>query len=357
MKRAAAVMLAAVLFALWAAALLLPLPARAGEEAETYLCLWEDGTTKESYAAAYAALAGAQPDGVVLERDGKRGVIRAGEAYRALLAVLETGDLPALLSADGAGLTRIERAAVWRTYSARLWYADEWFSWTGDAIARTARSEHVSAQTLTVFSGFPAARDLAALGVERLVLREAYPVSAVDFIGTRVCALEIPAPYSVQDGAVLLATAGGVRIVCALPTVRTLALPDADYADEGALLACGGLEEVRVPFVGSALRAEGTAFTGRFSHLFSDGEDVYVPSSLQRVTIAGGTLAAFAFYGCPDVEYVDCCTVAAENISRTAFSGMAGLAELHCPRADLVMTGSFSRERLACGCTRYVRDA
>lgn len=112
MKRAAAVMLAAVLFALWAAALLLPLPARAGEEAETYLCLWEDGTTQESYAAAYAALAGAQPDGVVLERDGKRGVIRAGEAYRALLAVLETGDLPALLSADGAGLTRIERAAV-----------------------------------------------------------------------------------------------------------------------------------------------------------------------------------------------------------------------------------------------------
>ena len=357
MKRALRIVGAGVFALAWAAALLFPLPAAAPAAQERYSCAWEGESTQESYASAYAALAGAGEEGVLLVRGSERGVIAPTQAYEELYFTLTQGSFAPLLAATAQGLTRIERAAVWRTFSPRLWYADEWFSWTGDAVARTARSEHVSAQTLTVFSGFPAARDLAALGVERLVLREAYPVSAEDFIGTRICALEIPAPYSVQDGAVLLATAGGVRIVCALPTVRTLALPDADYADEGALLACGGLEEVRVPFVGSALRAEGTAFTGRFSHLFSDGEDVYVPSSLRRVTIAGGTLAAFAFYGCPDVEYVDCCTVAAENISRTAFSGMAGLAELHCPRADLVLTGSFSRERLACGCTRYVRDA
>lgn len=318
--------------------------------------MWESGETRESYASAYADLAGAGQNGVLLRRAGEEGVIPPTAAYLHLRTMLEEGGLEQLLSASAQGLTRIERAALWRTYSARRWYADEWFSWTGEGIARAPQPEQ-EVHTLTVFSGMPSAQTLALIGTERLIVRGEYPLSAADLIGTRIAELEMPAPYLVRDGAVLLDTAGGRRIVCALPVREELVLPDADYADTGALLACSRLREVSIPFAGSARRPSGSGFDGMFARLFSDGEEFFVPSSLRRVTVRGGELCAFAFYACPGVEEVDCCTVAAEDIARTAFSGMEGLRELHCPRADLVLTGEFSRETLACGCTRYERIA
>ena len=88
MKRVLCVAFGAVLFLGWAIALVLPFPAQVGAS-ENYLCSWEDGTTTESYASAYAALVGAGEQGVLLERDGKRGVVSASEAYRKLYADLE----------------------------------------------------------------------------------------------------------------------------------------------------------------------------------------------------------------------------------------------------------------------------
>lgn len=341
---------------LWAAALFLPPPARAGRAEETYVCVWESGMTRESYASAYAGLAGAGQNGVLLRRAGEEGVIAPTAAYLELYALLEEGSLERLLSASVQGVTRIERAALRRTYSARRWYADEWFAWTGEGFGRTSPPEH-EVHTLTVFSGMPSAQTLARIGTERLIVRGEVPLSAADLVGTRIAELEMPAPYLVTDGVVLLDAAGGRRIVCALPVCETLVLPDADYADAGALLACSRLREVSIPFAGSARRSSSGAFDGTFARLFSDGEEFFVPSSLRRVTVRGGELCAFAFYACPGVEEVDCCAVAAEGVSRTAFSGMEGLRRLHCPRADLILTGDFSRETLACGCTLYVRAA
>ena len=59
--------LSALLFLGCALMVLLPLPHKLSKAGETYLCLWEDGTsTEEDYFTTYSALTGATQDGVGL---------------------------------------------------------------------------------------------------------------------------------------------------------------------------------------------------------------------------------------------------------------------------------------------------
>lgn len=355
MRRALCISCAALLFFGWAAALLLPPRGAVGAAAERYVCEWGGTRTEESYASAYASLAGARAEGVLLERGTEQGVIAPSAAYRTLYAALEGDDFAGLLAASAQGLTRIERAAVWRTYSARLWYAGEWFSWTGAGVERTELSAHADGRTVVLFSEPPAPDVLAELGTVSLDCRGGHAPRAEDLIGTRIGELRVSAPYACTEGVLTLETAGGRRIVCGVPAATALVLPDADFADEGALLPCRVLTEVTVPFVGSAKSGRGGSFRGEFAHLFSTGSRYDVPATLKKVTVTGGTLVSYAFYACPSVEEIVACGVAAENVSESAFLGCGGLRVLHAPRRDLLLTGRFSAQTLPCGCTLFVR--
>lgn len=345
------------MFALaWAAALLFPLPAAAPVAQERYSCAWEGESTQESYASAYAALAGAGEEGVLLVRGSERGVIAPTQAYEELYSTLTQGSFAPLLAATAQGLTRIERAAVWRTFSPRLWYADEWFAWTGEGVARTQPGARFDGSTLVLFSDPPPDVQLAQLGTRTLIFRDAGTVTARDLVGTRIERIFIPAPYAFSKGVVTLDTAGGRRIVCGVPAARTLVLPDADFADEGALLACEELEALTLPFAGSAKSGEGTQFRGEFAHLFCDDGRYRVPPSLKKVTVTGGVLTAFAFYACGGLEEIVACGVAEEDVSSQAFLGADGLRVLHSPRRDVRLAGAFSQTALPCGCTLFVRS-
>ena len=88
MKRALRIVGAGMFALAWAAALLFPLPAAAPAAQERYSCAWEGESTQESYASAYAALAGAGEEGVLLVRGSERGVIAPTQAYEELYSTL-----------------------------------------------------------------------------------------------------------------------------------------------------------------------------------------------------------------------------------------------------------------------------
>lgn len=343
--------------ALWLAGtllLFLPLPQSTAAE-QTYLCFWESGVTEESYASAFADFAGADEARIFLQRDGRTGAIAPSQAYSAAYRTLDAGSYSEVLSLSQEGCTRLERAALVRIFSRRLWYANGLLSWNGETLVSidAPRSDHDG--TLTLFAGFPTAETIAVLGVMTLDCREGVEVSAARLAGTQVVRILASPPYASDGSVVTLETAGGRRIVCAAPTATTLILPDADYADEGALAACTSLCELTLPFVGSAKISAGSDYEWLFAHLFVSDSLYRVPETLAKVTVTGGVIAANAFYACPMIEDVNACTVFAQNIDRDAFVGMVGLQSLHTPRADVRLTGSFTASPLACGCTQYTR--
>lgn len=347
-------MLAALLWLAGTILLFFPLPQGIAAE-QTYLCFWESGVTEESYASAFADFAGADEARIFLQRDGQTGVIAPSQAYGAAYRTLDAGSYPEVLSLSQEGCTRLERAALVRIFSRRLWYANGLFVWNGETLVSVdaPRSDHDG--TLTLFAGFPTAETIAELGVTTIHCREGVELSAARLEGTQVARILVAPPYASDGSVVTLETAGGRRIVCAAPTATSLILPDADYADEGALAACTSLCELTLPFVGSAKSSAGSNFEGLFAHLFVSDSFYRVPETLTKVTVTGGVLAANAFYACPMIEEVNACNVFAQNIDRDAFVGMAGLRSLHTPRADVRLTGSFTAAPLACGCTQYTR--
>lgn len=84
--------------------------------------------------------------------------------------------------------------------------------------------------------------------------------------------------------------------------ITSLTIPDSiTYIDGGSFFGCNGLESITIPFLGS--RKDGTGRT-HFGHLFAnytaDKFNAYVPSSLQTVTVTGGTIIddeAFRYCG------------------------------------------------------------
>lgn len=333
-------------------ALFLPFPSLYGR-AGRVLCVWEDGTTVwESYAAASAAVCGTEPQRILLRRDDIGGYTEAGETYGRVIARFEGAQLADLLG-ETWELAPIERAALWKSYGDTLWYDGGTFAWDGTEVRLTQR-EH--AARVILLSGAFEGDMLSHSGATVLSLRAQSQPCAADFVGSAVQTILCEAPYYMQGGALCKGTAGGDRLIAALPAARELSVSDVRYADRGALLACTQLERLTLPFVGSALSDAGSAYDGHLGYLFSeeDGEPYRFPETLKTLCVTGGTLSADALYGMTALETLDLCGVPQENITVQAFSLLPSLKVLHT--AAVWQGQGFAVRTLACGCYEYVRS-
>lgn len=332
--------------------LFLPLPHAVLGTEGLYLCAWENGTeTREDYDALYPCLQGLDGEGnIALERDGVKGYVATGESVKRPLKTLAEGELVEALLLNTGSMSALERAAFYRAMQKVALFDGDYFGWTDGKFMPV---ESCSAEELIWFAGKLPVGALATVSVLRV--RAEAPLGADTPLGSGLSEIYVEAPYSASGGAVYLDTPGGRRFVCALPSVTVLEVGEADFADEGALLACTNLREVSLPFVGSARSGIGSNFEGLFAHLFLFDGDYYVPSSLQKVRVRGGKLIAHAFYRCAELKEIDACGVEADNIDLNAFIDCTALKRLHTPRAGVALSGRFASYVAPCGCTVYER--
>ncbi len=333
----------ALLYLICALLCFLSFPRRTLARSEEYTAVWSDGSvTRESYASAYSALSGAGNGSVLLEREGVCGEIAAGEAFAAFRTVLEEGSLPELLAADPEGLAPIERAALYRTFGNTVFYSADYFAFDGTRVLRTARRTFGE---LVLLDGDLPAAALRNTGAKKLVLRADARLAAASLAGSAVEECVASPPYRSSGGAVYLDTAGGTRLVAALPLITSLCADGYRFCDQGALAPCTQLCSLQLPFAGSAESAS----DGRLAWAFGDE----LPASLKRVKLTGGTVSAFTFAGCGAVEEIDLCGIPAEDIAPAAFARCTSLVRLH---TSAEWETDFSRTRLPCGCYLYERS-
>lgn len=341
----------AVLF--WSVAVFLPMP-RTSSDSEVYLCAWSDGTETEiGYFEACRDLYGMDGDGILLRRGELTGVVGAGSACLAAVETLETGGLERLLQTNVSLMTELERAALYRRYRARLYFAGGFFGWTGERFERTGAG---GADELVLLAGAIPRESFVSVGAKTVQLRAAAEFSASLLAGTQVERVFAEYPYSANGDAVCIFSTGGTRLIAGMPLSRAVHVPaETEFADEGALLPCQSLEEVELPFLGNSANAFGTGYRGEFAYLFSSEEGYFVPATLKKVRVTGGAIVSHAFYACGTVEEIDACGVPWDRIGQDAFSDCTGLRLLHSPRRDVELSGSFTRRTAPCGCTVFVR--
>ncbi len=323
-----------------------PLP-RAAEEGEAYEAVWENGmVTHERYAAAYSALVGADEDGILLENGGLRGKIAAAGPFREGYRVLMEGELLDLLTATFDGLSPLERTALFRTFGGTLYFSADCYAFDGDRVFRTAREAF---ERVALLDGPISSEQLRTSGATALLLHAGAQLEAAALCGTAVNSVTAQAPYVVEGDAVCLQTAGGRRLVAALPQTTELKATY-DFCDKGALAPCTALRSAELPFAGNAPKSAGSAFDGRLLWAFGGK----LPETLKRVKLTGGVIAPDAFAGCGGLEELDLCGIPAENISAAAFERLGGLVRLHT-RKELSLAGAV-RTLLPCGCYFYERS-
>lgn len=350
-KRVCSILLAAATACACACMLIFPLPRTLLSEA-SFVCFWENGeTTTERGGSAASLVTGIADDGTIgLKRGDHVGYTVPSDAFLDALAVVEQDDLLSLLSLNTESLSPVERAALFLTYRDTVFYWDEPFAYTGIRIERHTSG---SADCVRLLHGTLPAGYLAETGATRLFVSGNCAFSAAALVGSAVRVLTASAPYIVDHGALYLENAQTRRLVAALPCTE-LVLGESDYADAGALAACTSLRSVELPYIGAARSGEGA---GEFAHLFRIGIDYFVPATLERVLVTGGTLGPTAFYGCGGIREIDACGVDPARIDAQAFAGAEGLELLHTPRRDVVLQGTFTVETAACGCTIYRRQS
>lgn len=334
-----------VTFAAFCALLLFLPPARTvGASGESYLCLWEDGSeTTESYASAYSCLETAEENALYLVRDGVRGRVEAGAEYRRVYHVLCEGTLAQLLSLSLGEISALEQTALWRRFSHTVWYDGESFIWNGERIERGERRSEV----VVLMTGALPKAYLKETGASTLVIRADASISASDFAGSAVQTVEAEAPYLFSGGALYLNTAGGTRLLAALPQLTELTVDEnASFFDEGALTPCTQLCSLTVPFAGNAAGTNGSAYLPYLGCLFLNDEGYYaVPETLKRVRVTGGVIASNSFYGCGSVEVIDVSAVPKENVARDAFLGCTSLRILYTRNDEVRLSGDFVSRR------------
>lgn len=352
LKRAAVAAFAAALCLTLSVTAFVPFPHRLSADNFLYRCEWADGSVgEERFISVYKDLVGTDGQFILTERNGLRGRcdFHAQEEYRTLKEG-NFGEVSALHFSDDA--TRLDRAALLRTFSDTLWYAGEYFTWSGSAIRRASRT---TCAALVALDG-DASAAVAESSAIYFDLRKEASVTADAFRHSSVRYLSAQPPYAAREGLLYLDTPGGRRLLASLNCV-TDATIEADYCDEGALLSAVALERVTAPFAGNMREASSSYFRGQFAHLFSDKGIYKVPPSLKSVCVTGGVLGDYAFYACVAVEEVDACGVKRENIGRYAFSNLVSLKRLHTPRRDVALPeGAFSARTAECGCTVYERE-
>ena len=343
-KTGAALFVAACLFSLF-----LPLPKKIAYR-ESYECVWSDGTVStESYSSAYLSLSGMTHEGVMLERSGLTGTIasEAAEVY----ATLQNGSLGELLQCAAEG-TRIDRAALYLTFSKRIWYNGAYFIWAGNNVERVSRA---AGSELVALEGAVTSRLLRETGATSLHLRAGATLKADTFAGSAVTTVYAQSPYTSCGSAVYIDTAGGKRLLAAVAGIKELTLEeDAVFADRGALIACQDLTALTLPFVGSA-KIDANDLVGELGYLFASGKEYFVPVTLKSLRVTGGRISSTAFYACSSLNVIDLCGVDAGEISAEAFSGLASLELLHTPKSGVSLSGEFTAQRADCDCTVYIR--
>ena len=249
--------LSLVLFGACIFTLFLPFPRRVETSQESYACVWEDGSqTIEDYFGAYSALCGATEEALVLEREGKTGLIPLSEEYRRAATVFEYGELAELLSFRLGNCSRLEKVALFLRYGERCYYSGERFCWDGEKISRTERTKFTEVVLLdgNLPSGF-----LRDTGAKTLILSANAAFTVRSLVGSKVEKVIASLPYFTENGAVYLETVGGRRLVAVLPNVEYLEI-NCDYIDKGALSACTRLKAIKLP----------EDFEGTLAELFGD---------------------------------------------------------------------------------------
>lgn len=242
-KRVLMIAAGGVFAAICVLCLFLPFPKERSSEREYYTCRWENGAvTTESFYTAYAALTGAE-ERIVLTRDGLKGEIEAGEEYRRVRETLERGTLAQMLSLKVGALSGVERAALWKRYSGLGYYSEEFFAWNGENVFR---AEERAYEEVFLLTGDLSAGLLKRTGAKKLIVHGESDLTAKGLVGSLVTEAEARYPYYERDGAIYLKTAGGVRLIAALPYVTELTV-DCDFLDEGALSPCMQLKRLTLP--------------------------------------------------------------------------------------------------------------
>ncbi len=333
---------------------LLPFPKRISSAEEEVICIWKDGSkTSESYVSALASFCGIEEDGILLRRGELEGKVALSEKAKSLVSALNGAPLADLLSLSGEGLSRFEHAAIFRAFEDTLFYDGDCFAWSGERLVRT---ELRNAKKVVLLSGKLPKGLLAQTGAEYLRLDEYAELTAAALTGSQVVAIKANAPYEAVENAVYRNTPTGTRLIAALPQTEALVIENCSFIDEGALSACTNLKSLTLPFVGNTKYCNSLSFRGEIAALFGTDEEgrYYVPSTLERVTVCGGKLVSYAFYGCASVKEVNVCGLPWQDIARTAFLGLR-LSTLHCPRSDVQLTGAYESEYLPCGCTLFTQ--
>ena len=283
---------AAMLAAACVLSLFLPPPRVLGGAAPA-VCRWEDGAvTEETCGSVLSCLTGADETGLLLERGGKAGRIGTGEEFRAYRNLLEEGDLADLLSRPLGDVSPFERAALYRLYGTRGYYAGELFCFDGERVFRTDRT---SFDEIMLLFGDLAPDLLADTGATSLVISGGAELSPRGLSGSRLVTVEARAPYFYEDGAIYRRVAGTVRLVAGLPFLTSLTAKF-DYLDEDALLPCTALEEA------------------------------------------------------------DLCGIPQDRFPHDAFAHCASLCVLHTTAENPVLAGTFQRTVAPCGCYIYRRE-
>lgn len=235
---------ATVLFFVAALVLFWRVPEAVGRAETPYCCVFESG--KEEYlscAEAFALYKGAGRDEILLERAGEKGRVRASAGYSACMDGLSSGDVLKLFAARSEGLSGLEKMALYERFHDTGYYLDGFFVWDGDRVMPAEKGEF---REVYLVSGTIRKGILADTGAERLVVKSSAELKASALLGSAVNEIEAEAPYRVKGGAVYRETAGGLRLIAALPNVEELEI-DCDFLDEGALSPCVRLKRLKLP--------------------------------------------------------------------------------------------------------------
>ncbi len=326
--------------------LILPLPQSIGGAGDDlYSCVWADGhVTSESYLSAYNALVGVDEKSVILKRDGVRGEIIMSDRAKAVCAILFHGSLAELLSVSAEGANRIEHAASYRSFGNVLFCDGECFRYTGE---RVERSSLFPAERVELLGALPKSL-LKETGARELHIRSGAEFSPEALLSDALEVVTADAPYQVEEGAILLQTVGGKRLVAGCPNTEKMIVPNVSFYDRGALSACKRISDLTFPFLGGE---------DDLGYLFSaDRAEAYsVPDTLKRVEIKNGRIGSSAFYRCFSLEEIDLCSIAASDIAWNAFSGLPSLKKLHCARQGVLPENEYAVKQAPCGCFVYTQ--
>lgn len=329
----------------------LPLPT-ISEGKGAVVCFWEDGSGEMSLADALRALSHVDEAGVHLEDGERQGVVPLTARERDVYRTLALGDLGELTALGTEGLSPLAGTALTKRFASTLWLdGGDAFHFTGRRIAAMDTGECWECQEVVLLGGEAEASYLLGTGASVLYLRARAEADWRTVAETGVKRVYAASPYFATESAVYLDEPGGRRLLFGQPDAEEIYVEDIAFADEGALLPCGNIVSLSLPFAGDAPYYH-DGFNGDAACLFSDGETYHVPETLKRITVRGGRIAARAFFEYGNVEEISACGVYAAT---DAFFSLSSLRYLHTAQRYCLLTGEFLHYTAPCGCTIYER--